>query len=863
MMLNLCKDSRKNPFYLMKTLNGNEVGEKMMKFSPDLICMLNRNGYFVFVSEASKRIIGYESKELVNCRFVDVIHPEDCDKVVEAVRDVIEENKATYFENKCIHKSGKEVSVEWSVAWSEEDEAFFCTGRNAAGQKPAKQWLREKDKMYQSLIEHGSDILTLFDEELNYVYCGGSILRELGYEPAQLIGANALNFIHPEDIPLIRESLAKALTSEEQVNIPEYRFKDAKGDWRWLESRGRSQLQNPLVKAVVASSRDVTERVNNRLKLQESEQRFQSLFDHHLDMALLQNKEGVIIDVNAATLSFFGIQKEDLVNQPLSEFLSAEVIPDFEQGLQDALHGKPVQFVSTAPFEEEGQEIFDIVKIPVIVDEEVVGIYCIFRDITELIRSGKTIKKQAEKLDIILESITDAFFALNRNWNFTYYNSEFEKIFGTDKEELLGKNIWQLSSPVIKRKFYRQFQGAVETKKAARFKIYYDRFDRWLQIKAYPSEEGLSVFIYDITEKLKSRQELEKLSLVASKTTNGVIICDGQGKTEWVNEGFTELTGFSLAEISGKRPDKVLLTVETHGSTVEKISEKLEQKESYSEEMLVYKKSGEKVWLSVSITPILNEAGEVTRIITLQTDITDRKEAEKSQLQMTKDLFRQNRDLQQFTYVVSHNLRAPVANLVGLAGLLNTVDKGSDTFDASLQYLKKGANQLDTVLKDLNMILSVRDKKDTPGREKVALAPVCQEVITSLEDTLKSCGGKVLINMEEDVSVNGNRAYLYSIFYNLLSNSIKYRSPNQALEVTINCDKDMIVSFSDNGLGFDVEKAGDNLFRLYKRFHNNFEGRGIGLFLVKTHVEAMDGHIEVRSQVNEGTTFLLCLNRTL
>ena len=301
----------------------------------------------------------------------------------------------------------------------------------------------------------------------------------------------------------------------------------------------------------------------------------------------------------------------------------------------------------------------------------------------------------------------------------------------------------------------------------------------------------------------------------------------------------------------------------TDKTSVELIRENRKKAKPFTRELLVYKKSGDKVWLLIDVTPVLNEKGEVTRFIAIQTDITDRKEAEESQLHMTNDLFKQNRDLQQFTYIVSHNLRSPVANIMGLADLLTTtVDKDSETYEVSLGYLKKAADQLDTVLRDLNQILSIRDKKAASVNEKVELTPVIQQVLATLQEPLNECGGKVLMNIEENVSVSGNKGYLYSIFYNLLSNSIKYRSPNRGLEVSIKCsnsDSGVVISFSDNGIGFDMKKVGDNIFKLYKRFHTNLEGRGAGLFLVKTHVEAMDGYIEVHSQVNEGTTFLIYL----
>jgi signal transduction histidine kinase len=168
---------------------------------------------------------------------------------------------------------------------------------------------------------------------------------------------------------------------------------------------------------------------------------------------------------------------------------------------------------------------------------------------------------------------------------------------------------------------------------------------------------------------------------------------------------------------------------------------------------------------------------------------------------------------------------------------------------------------LDTVLSDLNKILSIRDKKDTLGNEQVELSLKCQQALESHLDALTASDAQVRLRIPGEIRVRANKAYVYSIFYNLISNAVKYRSAERRLEIDIDLIEQsaqgIVISFSDNGQGFDMEKAGPHLFKLYKRFHNSAEGRGLGLFLVKTQIEALGGTIEVFSQVNVGTRFLI------
>jgi signal transduction histidine kinase len=163
----------------------------------------------------------------------------------------------------------------------------------------------------------------------------------------------------------------------------------------------------------------------------------------------------------------------------------------------------------------------------------------------------------------------------------------------------------------------------------------------------------------------------------------------------------------------------------------------------------------------------------------------------------------------------------------------------------------------------MTSILSIRERQGADAPEQVFLADVVQQARLNLEEALAQCGAEVVLNIRPDLQVLGNRAYLYSIFFNLLSNAIKYRSEARRLHVDITATavpgNGLRVVVADNGLGFDTEKAGPDVFRLYKRFHTSQPGRGMGLYLVKTHVETMGGRIEVQSTVDVGTQFTLHL----
>ena len=258
-------------------------------------------------------------------------------------------------------------------------------------------------------------------------------------------------------------------------------------------------------------------------------------------------------------------------------------------------------------------------------------------------------------------------------------------------------------------------------------------------------------------------------------------------------------------------------------------------------------------WDVVKVPVIENN--EVVGVHMIARDITEK-------MQAKTEIFEQNKDLQQFTYIVAHNLRGPLSSALGLVGLLGTEEPGSFEFEHTRTHLQTSLHQLDRVLEDMNTILAIRNRVGHTEHEDVLLAEVVRQVVQNLQEDVNECGGTVEITIPEGFQVRGNRAYLYSIFFNLLSNSIKYRAGQRPLQVNLTATVEAgqkVITFADNGSGIDLEQAGGDVFVLYKRFHPQHPGRGVGLYLVKAHIESMGGRIQVDSHPNAGIIFTILL----
>ncbi len=240
-------------------------------------------------------------------------------------------------------------------------------------------------------------------------------------------------------------------------------------------------------------------------------------------------------------------------------------------------------------------------------------------------------------------------------------------------------------------------------------------------------------------------------------------------------------------------------------------------------------------------------------------DLTEEKKAESERLKMISDLIQRNKDLEQFSYIISHNLRSPVANIIGLTEELKD-DAHSEEIKLMLgEALSSDANRLENVIADLNTILQTKTEI-TERKEQVILSELEQNIKLSISDLIQREEVTIRTDFAAIDNFNTIKSYMQSIFYNLISNSIKYRQPtvNPLIIISSRLNKNkLIIIFKDNGSGIDMVKKGDQIFGLYKRFHSDTEGKGMGLYMVKTQVEALGGKISVSSEVNKGTAFTI------
>ena len=226
-----------------------------------------------------------------------------------------------------------------------------------------------------------------------------------------------------------------------------------------------------------------------------------------------------------------------------------------------------------------------------------------------------------------------------------------------------------------------------------------------------------------------------------------------------------------------------------------------------------------------------------------------------------RELVEQNNQLEQFAFIVAHNLRAPVARMLGLANLMQLAGTQTDK-EFAMDKLMASTRDMDQVIKDLTHILDI--KRFTGGRVEVNLPFVLTRVLNILETEIQETRAAIKSDFSAAARLMTSIPYLESILYNLVHNAIKYRALGRSPVICIQTKKEdnyIVLSVSDNGLGIDLARYGHVMFSLYKRFHLHVEGKGLGLYLVKSQVLALGGKVEVESELDRGTTFHIYFKR--
>ena len=256
---------------------------------------------------------------------------------------------------------------------------------------------------------------------------------------------------------------------------------------------------------------------------------------------------------------------------------------------------------------------------------------------TAFVRDISAERNAREQINQTLEQTIDAVVTIDGRNNVTFFNKAAERLWGYSRDEVLGKNVKMLVPQVLQSNHDNLVNAnrttGVDKIVGTSREVRIERKDGkvvWGGLSLSKLRVGEQImytaFVKDVTKEVEQREQFRLLSLVANETDNSVVITCAEGLIQYVNPGFTRLTGYSLHEVQGKKPGHVLQGKETSPETVQKIRSKLQAREAFYDEILNYDRHGKPYWISLAINPVFNEAGELEQYISIQANITETKQ---------------------------------------------------------------------------------------------------------------------------------------------------------------------------------------------------------------------------------------------
>jgi PAS domain S-box-containing protein len=493
---------------------------------------------------------------------------------------------------------------------------------------------------------------------------------------------------------------------------------------------------------------------------------------------------------------------------------------------------------------------------------------------TQNITARKKHEEELQLLSLVAKETVNAVVITNAQGRIEWVNDGFTKITGYELKEVVGRKPGKvLQGPETDKQTVDYLRDMIAQKEPFECEIVnYNKSGKpyWMHIQGQPVRDDkgeVSRFFAIETDITKQKQEEHQLKLLESVITHakdGVVIFEvdvtvpNNPNVIFVNDAMTQMTGYVAGELYGNNI-RMLHGTNTDPEKLRSLSQAMARYEVCSSEIINYKKSGEEFWCEFTMIPVADGKGIYRHWISIQRDSTKRKKLEEEREVFIRDLTLQNSDLKQFSYITSHNLRAPVTNLMGLVCLLKDTTITDPYIKELFDDFKESTRQLNEVITDLVNILIIKNGVKVQV-EEVDISQLFNEVLASAGEAVYASNARIYSDFTAGSSVTFNPGYMQSVLLNLLTNAIKYRSPTRQLQIQVSTKSEngtFSLEFSDNGLGIDLKRYGDRVFGLYQRFHNHPDSKGMGLYLIHSQIRAMGAELTVSSEEDKGTTFTI------
>lgn len=722
------------------------------------------------------------------------------------------------------------------------------------------------------LVKESPNAIAIVDTKLNYISYSNQWLSDFSLHESKL--TNKHIFEDTQETPQsFKAALKNALKGEENINEEE-RFVLPNGEIKWLKWK-ILPIENDVGKidCVVIFLDDIT--------------------IYKKEIELLHKAEEV------ARIGCWELDlKTSMVYWTKTTKDIHEVSEDFEPNLEDGInfykkgiHRENItNLVSTAiaegkSFDTEliivtatGKEVWVCAKGEVeMLNGKAVKLVGTFQDIDERKKIQLAHEEITERLKITTETAQIGIWDYDLLNNELTWDKEMYRIFDVNENEFSG--VFEAWSNTIhqndKKRILIATQKAVEGTKD---------FDEEFRIKLNDGSlryiKGLSKTIKDINGKpikmtganwdiselrsaeLKLARSTKSFSETFEHSAIGMALVNPDLRWLKINKSLSYSLGYSESELLKMKATDMTHPEDLTDSQQFKTKVFNGSNKNLHLQKRYFHKNGNIVHAIIGVTPVFDYDDKPSHAIVQFLDITKRIESQKKLEGLVEVTKSQNESLTNFAHIVSHNLRSHSTNMTMLTKFLNE-EKDEDERKNLNRMITSATESLSETIAHLNDVVQVK----TGALEKlqsISVLNTINQITKSINGILEEHSAILKIDVSKTHFVSAVPAYLESIFLNVLTNALKYRSAERTpvIEIKSRTKKDkVLITFTDNGQGIDLNRHGDKIFGMYKTFHKHKDAKGIGLFITKNQIESMNGTINIESVVDKGTTMFIELNQ--
>ncbi|WP_010228289.1 PAS domain S-box protein [Gillisia marina] len=697
-----------------------------------------------------------------------------------------------------------------------------------------------------------------------------SFTKIFGFSEEELLNTPYHEFLHSDEVAVSFERLNE-VTQGYKPRSFEGRCRTKCGDWKWISWTPSEIISDNEV--INLFGLDVTPLKTANLEML----KFKNIIENF--------SEGVsILDLKTDDVYFndsfkkalgYGENEMGYITKIKSTFKN---LAQGKQIYNQLLSGKPwngdIQLIN------KSKEVLDYQFSggPILnQNNELIAVYGIHTDISHRKNYEKELKQYNDQVNNILESITDGFFSMTKDWVITYFNSEAEKLFRIPKDVILNKNLWDFFPEAKESISYKNYSKAFKTRKKVSFEDYFAPYDTWFEVNAYPSASGLSVYFKDITTKKRAGEEIriakERYDLITKVTHEAIYDWDiPQDTLEW-SEAYFSSFGYAIPPL-----DKGLEHWENqlHPDDKEQVVASLESAmEDNSVDIWEYEyrliKADKEISIVIDRGLITrNEEGIPIRMIGSLQDISQLKQNAIALEQLNSklkhranELATSNAELEQFAYIASHDLQEPLRMVTSFLTQLNK--KYKDQLDPKAQqyifYATDGAVRMRQILLDL--LEYSRVGRMDYQLEEIDLNVMINEIKSLHRDLFIEAQGEIIF--DKLPKIYAAPIPLQRVLSNLITNALKYQNSENKAEIKIEIIEFLEywqIDIADNGIGIE-EQFFEKIFVVFQRLHSKdqYSGTGIGLAICRKIIENHGGKIWVSSKINKGSTFHITIKK--